>query len=950
MIALMLMGLVTGAGPAEVAVLVEPGMVNYGGMPSLRPERIPALLADCGIKATAISADEAADPQVLNTTRFAAIVLPYGNAFPLPAFENLRAFHRAGGCLVMSGVPFCHPCAPTGPEGWGSGGQDSASGWTDGAQWIEEGHTGRRAIRFVHGPTGWIGMGGVRQAAKPDEKFRIGGWVRSQGNQQGRDQLFMRFWNGPAYLVQLGPAVPVDAKDWTHVEEEVTAPAGTTAIDVSLQVWSPGATVDLDDVSLTRVGETENLAANGGFERAGGQWKDLGHSSKYFAHDGFGIGTGNFAGPTTGRLATVAGNPLGLADKMLAHTDWAVQWFDGGDLAQEDEVLPVVEVREAGGVSHPASVCVRHNCREFNGARDVWIGQVAPQFEGVDRYTAEQMTARGVAWCLKEKGSIVAADVTRVAKVMDARVKPKVLQNLEIVDTPRPWADTFFPKSKPPARQLTVVDTRPLGTYERLALISLQALTSREEPRIWLIFSDWDQRWLDWHKTKGYIDGYKVETDLKALFRREAKAYKGVVVPDMNLYQGILIACNLAAVEDLIVASPELAKDLGIPVKEDLRGRLKTYAEGMDWLWTKYKDRFNHHLCIYAHPNTAFMGTLGYDMEMRGVIFWISGEKDGGMPGADPIAEMEVMGRIFSEMPPNIGMRGFPWAGEGLGLGEGGGVEFCGSFGKGLVCTDHTANMCVMSGVKIERLVPPVQPPAPPLEKDKVYVAYTMSDGDNINTFYDYFATYFDHPAHGEFPMGWGMGPAVLDLEPAVAQYFYEHAKPTDEFLADVSGIFYVFPQTYASRFRERWKVFDGFVKWTGQYMERLGMKTVRPINGDDDRMKRYAAGIPWMEAIFPDYGRRGDINYDNGVYALADGMPVFHALTGGGPAGLLAEIRSVVGTHRPAFVNAFLCNWNFSMDQLKAIYDGRDADMVFVTPAQMAELYKAAKAKGWAK
>ena len=957
MIAIVLMSLVTAQAPGQVAVLVEPGMVNYGGMPSLQPERILALLTECGIKAVALGAAAAADPAVLNTARFSAIVLPYGNAFPLPAFENLRAFHRAGGCLVMSGVPFCHPCTSVAPMGWSVVGTGVDLGWGDAVKWTDEGHGGsRRAVRVVHKGGDWTGVDGPALPAKPGEKFILSGWVRSKGVQAGKDSLFVRRWNTTTFLGQDGPNVPVNAPEWTYIEKEITAPEHTTNVDVSLQVWTDGATVDVDDISLIRVDDTrnlpENLAANGGFEQAGGQWKDVGHEPKYFAHDSFGIGTGGFGGPTAGNLVAAKGNVLGMVDKMLAHPESNVQWFDRGDLAAEDEVLTVVEVRGADGVTHPASALVRHNCREFNGARDVWIGQLATEFSGIDRYTAEQMTARGVAWCLKEKGAIVAADVTRVAKVMDARAKPKVYANLEIVDTPRPWGDSFYPKSKPPARQLTVVDARPVGLYEKVALMSLQALTSRDEPRIWLLFSDWDQRWLDWHKTKGYIDGYKVETDLKALFRREAKAYKGVVVPDTGLYQGILLACDLAAVEDLIVASPELAKELGIPVVEDLRGKFKTYAAGMDWLWTKYHDRFNHHLCAYAHPNTAYTGLLAYDMQMRGVIFWISGEKDGSNPGADPIAEMDVMGRIFSEMPPNIGMRGFPWAGEGIGLGEGGGVDFCGGFGKGLTCMDHTANVCVMSGVKIDHLVQPVQPPAPPLERDKVYVAYTMSDGDNLNTAYDYFPNYFEHPAHGEFPMGWGMGPSIIDQMPAVAQWYFEHAKPTDEFLADVSGIFYVFPQTYGNRYRERWKVFDGFVKWTGQYMAKLGERTVRPHGGDDDRMARYAKGIPFMHSIFADYAYRGGLDYDHLDYTLAGGMPVIHAATGwtGGADGLLPEIRQRVGTTRPAFVNAFLCNWFFSMDQLKAIYEGRDKDMVFVTPAQMAELYKAAKAKGWAK
>ncbi|MCD6350492.1 MAG: hypothetical protein J7M26_00120, partial [Armatimonadetes bacterium] len=230
----------------------------------------------------------------------------------------------------------------------------------------------------------------------------------------------------------------------------------------------------------------------------------------------------------------------------------------------------------------------------------------------------------------------------------------------------------------------------------------------------------------------------------------------------------------------------------------------------------------------------------------------------------------------------------------------------------------------------------------------KVYVALTMSDGDNLNTFYDYFRSYFEHPAHGRFPIGWGMGPAILDLMPAVAQWYYEHAKPGDEFLADVSGIAYVFPQTYANRYRERWKVLDGFLQWTGRYMNRLGMRTVRPHGGDRDRMTRYARALPFMHSIFADYAWRG-MPYERSVYTVADGMPVFHALTHWryGKTGLIRNIREAVGNHRPAFVNAFLHNWTYHMDDIERAYNERDADMVFVTPAQLAELYKQARQKG---
>ncbi len=935
------------AGP-KIAVFVQPGMVTYGGAPALRPEQIAPLLRAHGLDAGSLDAAQLADPATFNAERYAVLVMPYGNAFPLPAFENLRAFHRAGGCLVLTGVPFCHPCVPIAPAGWGAR-------WGKDAKWLEEGHSGKRSVRVTNTKRDWEGCTSTpRISVKPGEKFTISAWVRSRNNEADRDRLFIRFFGGGSFLGQDGPAIPANAADWTKVSKTVTIPDGCTEIDVSLQVWSRGGSVDIDDVVLTRAGSSKNLLENGGFERGGGEWHDLGHTDRYFGHTPSGIGTGGFGGPdiNEGELLVPRGNPLGLRREILPRTTARIQWLDVSSLPPEDEVMPVIELRLPDQTRQVVAAAIRHNCQLFRGARDVWVGQVAGGWEMADRYAAGQLVVRGVAWCLADKGLISRSEFRRILFALAGEKKPPPLPDqIEIVDEPRPWGDTFFPKSKPPARELLVVDVRPLSPWEKLALTCLQGLTARKRPVIWLIFTDWDRRWLKWHKDAGYIDGWREVKDWRSLFEKFRDAYRGAVAPDIEQYQGVILACNVAACEDLIVAPPHLAQKLGLDVKIDLRGKFKTYADGMRWLWQNYRDRINHHLCIYAHPFTAFAGTLGYDIQWRGLIFWISGVKDGNRPGADSLAEKHVLAEIFSEMPPNIGMRGFPWAGEGIGLGEGGGVQFCGGYGKGLVCTDHTANICVMSGVRIDRLKPPPQPKRPKLEADKVYIAFTMSDGDNLNTFYDYFPRYFEHPAHGRFPVGWGMGPAIIDLMPAVAQWYYQNAKPGDEFLADVSGIFYVFPQTYAHRYRERWKVFAGFLEWTRRYMERLGMRTVRPHGGDDDRMARYAKAIPFLHSIFADYGWRGG-SYERSVYSLPDGTPVFHGLTdwARGREGLLDEIRERVGKHRPAFVNAFLHNWTFDMDALEKIVREADDDMVFVTPQALAELYKEARRRGLAK
>ena len=780
-----------GAAPdADVAVLVEPGMVRYGGTPALPANRVVAALAEAGIRADKLTAKQAADPGRLNPKRCTVLVVAYGNAFPLPAFENLRAFHRAGGCLVLNGVPFCHPC-------------------------------------------------------ERDDK---------------------------------------------------------------------------------------------------GGWRDLGHRD-HFGHGPEGIGTGGFAGPSQreGDLVIPAGNVLKLPSNVLPRSTARPQWLDTSSLTKEDEVLPLIELRTPGEPPRPAAALIRHRCKSFRGARDVWIGQAVGQFTREDRYAAAQLVARGIAWCLLEKGKITRDQFALILQRLGKRPRPKPLPDqLNAYDRPRPWGDTFLPTSKALARELLVVDVRALSKDERLALVCLQGLTSRTEPVLWLNFTDADQFWLDWHKQKGHIDGYRKVADWASLFRRFRGAYEGAVVPDGSLYRGTLLACNLAAAADCIVTPEPLAKRLGLEVRHNLARMYASYAAGMRATWKGCRSKLNRHLCTVIHPDLAWV--LGYDIQWRSVMFWVAGEEDGDKPGADPLAEREVMAEILGQMAPNIGMRGFPAHGRGMGMGELDGVRFCGAYGKALVCTNLTPNVSILSGVRIDRLKPPPQPPMPTLEREKVYIALTMSDGDNLNTFHHYFRRYFEHPAHGTFPIGWGMGPAVLDLMPGIAQWYYEHAKPGDEFLADVSGIAYIFPDTYASRYRNRDKVLDDFLGWTARYMQRLGMRTIRTHGGNREVLDRYARRIPSMHSIFADYARRG-LPYERSVYALDDGTPVFHALTHWkyGKDGLLRDIREQVGRRRPAFVNAFLHNWTFDMDALARAVARRDADMVFVTPAQLAALYRQA-------
>ncbi|HSV73017.1 MAG TPA: hypothetical protein VLH79_04595 [Chthonomonadales bacterium] len=780
-----------------MAVLVEPGMVVYGGTPALPPARMVAALRERGVSVEPISAAQAADPSLLVPSRYAVVVLPYGNAFPAPAFPALRAYHAAGGSLVMSGVPFCHPC-----------------------------------------------------------------------------------------------------------------------------------------------------------ERQDGRWRDLGHDPTRFRHDAAGIGTGGFGGPAEGvdRLEAARANPLGLANRHLARRRAALQWLDTETLDPRDEVLPLVLLRGPSGPPRVAAAAIRHRCDMFSGARNVWIGQVASGHEAADRWAAEQLVVRGVLWCLHDKGLLDAAAFrSRLAAVDRIRRPAPPPSALTYRPSPRPWGEeTFVPKSAPPARRLLAVEVGELPAEVRIALTSLQALTSRRQPVLWLLRTHEDRFWLDWHQERGHIDGYEIVEDWRGLFRRFADDFRGAVIPDDALYRGGLLAVNVAACEDLIVATPALAAELGLQVRVDLRGRFATYADGLRWTREQYGNRLNRHLSDFMHPARLANGNFAYAMQWRAPVFWIAGPVDSVEPGADPVAEREEIARMMAGMAPNVAMLGFPYFGEGVGPGEVGGVELGSRYGQGLVCTDFLGNVSVTSGVRVESFRQHEPPPPPPLERDKVYIALAMSDGDNQNTWLGFFRRYFEHPAFGTFPLAFGMGPPIAELQPAIAEWYYQRAGPLTEFIADVSGVAYIQPENYALAYRRPERVLDGFLEWTARSMRTMDMRTVRTVGGGDDLLAAYARKLPFCHSLFADMGRySGREGIDNLTYTLPGGMPVFRAVTSWryGREGFLREVREQVGTRRPAFVNGFVHCWTFTMDDLARIVRERDPDMVFVTPSQLAALYRQAMA-----
>jgi len=944
---LLLSGLVADSlawGQGKVAIFDDPEFPVYGTYQSLTPVIVADRLRAAGIEADLLGAGALADPQRLGREQYAAYVHLYGNTFPVAAVPNLRRFHQAGGCILSTGVPFCHACAPAGSAEW----RYDPDGHDNCFSRLGEGtHGGGVTMRVRNPGVQWVGLTGPRLVAQPGQRWVISGWVRSEGNAADRDWLFLRFSDaGGAFIRQDGPRVPKDAAEWTRIEQAMAAPGNAARVDVSLQVWSQGGTVDLDDVTLTREGSTENVCPNPGFEDPGGAWRDLGHTEQQFGHEG-GLGLGSFLGPAPEeyQYSVAAPDPWGLGDAYPAAASGQCQWLNAGSLAPEDKVVPIIEIAAGGNRGAPLAG-IRHRCQTFNGAVDVWLGtQLFGEPSLQNRHVGLQLVLRGTAWALKEKGVLTEAQFAKIASDGNAEPWPTPEpSNLPVVDEARPYA-TFFPKSNPLGDKLVVADVRALPIAERYLLSALQGLANRGTPEVYLLFNEWDEFWLARMLEKGYVKQAERVADPMSLLERYRGVYEGLVVGDPQLMVSPNITCMVAGVRNLLPVTPELAERLGLPVKEDLRGRFRTNVEAFRWAFDAMFPQMNHFYGICAHPELAYGGNFDTYVQHKGLCLWITGEKDGRLPGADSMAERQFFAELLAKLPPQGVFRGFWWHGDGTGLGEGGGVEFAGDYGKITVVSDAVPNLSVHSAVRIDALRQKPFPAAPELDRTKSYCAFTMSDGDNLNTLYSFFAGYFNHPLHGQIPMGWGMGPSIIDLMPAVAEWYYDRQLPADEFIADVSGIGYVFPQTFGRRYQDRDKVLGGFLDWTSLYMGRMDQHTVRPHGGDRSRMQDYAQHVRGLHSIFADYGRRG-LPYDQ-ANDFADGVPVFHAATlwNDDDQWFCDQIRRAT-EKRPAFFNVFLHNWTFPMERIRRIQDLLGPDYVWVTPSQLAALYKEAEGR----
>lgn len=525
------------------------------------------------------------------------------------------------------------------------------------------------------------------------------------------------------------------------------------------------------------------------------------------------------------------------------------------------------------------------------------------------------------------------------------------------------------PKSKPPAKRLCAfrLEELPFNVRDlRLTLHCLQGLVNREQPRLYLVQDRYDELWLDWLRERGDIA--EVEwLDIGQLFERFLPVATCMFVTDPAIPASVNVATMLAGVHNGVVATPAMAGMFNLsmgayPDSQKVGADLRTMhwrkdVEAYRWAFARFGDSLSRRAVAYLDPTTD--AVRDYFVEFKIPILWISNPNDQTRPHTSFFEERDFVRDVFLNWPPNIPCMGWPLE---TGIGEWEGVRLASECAKFEICSGHdgysptVSNLSVHSGTTatLHQRVPP----APRLERDKVYYCFIRTDGDGLNFQRHYYRKLFDDPQHGRVPIGWQIGPSAADFQPDILDYYYRHAGPADCFVNALTGVGYIHEDNYADNYppEKREQIWREYLELSAAYRKRIDASVLSTFaEMERARMERFAS-IPGIQAVFANYGRTHMTTLENQV-TLSAGKPVFRAVNAGAgeytftPLGrrqaettILNSVRQATPPQRPAFMHVVLSNWLSHMEMVENIAEGLGSGYVAVRPDQLPALYAQAR------
>jgi hypothetical protein len=349
----------------------------------------------------------------------------------------------------------------------------------------------------------------------------------------------------------------------------------------------------------------------------------------------------------------------------------------------------------------------------------------------------------------------------------------------------------------------------------------------------------------------------KLESSTTVLINRYKSMLKGYVLYDRaaNL-DSINIATSIAAVTDaLVVDSSTRHEAIRAGLPQDADARNMTYGEA----YQQYGAQFNREKLFHLDADKNEL--RDYAIMERGFMFHSDPTALNPYAGAQ-----NHQGRLYGWGPIEFEL--FDQASQN---------------NQQVVGSNYSWSSSTTAKWRVPLAKQKFHPPVSVLtQPGKHYVAFVMSDGDNVQWLTNGFPTHpnwFGSPHRGKFDMTWDLSGTLAEMNPVALNYLYEHAsngEHKDNFIS-AGGAGLSFPSRYPD--------IAGLVESISESMAASDHKVISILDPTYNAQKLFAIlddpqVIGMMFKTYANYyrGRNGALQWHNGKpilsvkYSLWDG------------------------------------------------------------------------------
>ncbi|MCD8043174.1 MAG: hypothetical protein LUH10_08920 [Tannerellaceae bacterium] len=350
-----------------------------------------------------------------------------------------------------------------------------------------------------------------------------------------------------------------------------------------------------------------------------------------------------------------------------------------------------------------------------------------------------------------------------------------------------------------------------VSNEERYLFSSLKGIVNGTQPRIFSYegdaFAEGPYTWLD---SLGYK--YVEHDDPWAVLQKYLPEVEGLIVYDPDQIHTVNLATIMAKDKKALIASPNLLAKLtaapyNLPVLEDLRGKYTSHLDLYQMIYDTYWQTADRRALMVLAPGIE--GSVReYAIALKTVTVWLNPEIE---------VENELLSRFLSSMPQGANTLGW-WPEEGPG------VEAGSRFGIPTIPSNFCTNLTFHSGLP-RTITPKPLPPKPELQ-NKIYVAFILSDGDNLQYVEHLMRKLWNNEDRGSVPIGWTISPAMVDAMPGALNFLHQSATENDNLISGPSGLGYTYPNYWPNT-----EDLNQYIERTEKYNQAAGIRVITVWN-----------------------------------------------------------------------------------------------------------------------